>query len=127
VEILNVATAVEKIRSYLRRDTLRPYFVISDGTADFKKIFGDFEKIYISDFCAGDSPLDTDLLVEKLNTLTNNALVFGLGEYIFFTAQENILRSLQEKIFNRKVIFVCRGVANLLERLAGEDFRTCSH
>ncbi|MBR0261337.1 MAG: BREX-4 system phosphatase PglZ, partial [Selenomonadaceae bacterium] len=46
-----------------------------------------------------------------------------LGEYIFFTAQEEILRALQDKSFNRKVIFVCRGIANLLERLADEDFK----
>ena len=123
VEILSVTDAVKKIRIYLRHDTLRPYFVISDGAADLKKHFGDFEQIYISDICAGDFFVDTDLLVEKLNTLTNNALVFGLGEYIYFTGQENILRSLQDKNFNRKVIFVCRGVANLLERLADEDFK----
>ena len=123
MEILSIADAAKKIRLYLSRDTLRPYFVISDGNGDFKKFFGDFEKIYISDLCKGDFLLDTDLLVEKLNALTNNAVVLGLGEYIFFTAQEEILRALQDKSFNRKVIFVCRGIANLLERLADEDFK----
>lgn len=126
MESLSVSAAVEKIHLYLKRDTLYPYFVISDGDADFKKIFGDFKQMYIADFCAGDCPLDIDLLVEKLNMLPQNALVFGLGEYIFFTGQENILRSLQDRNFNRKVVFVCRGIANLLERLADEDvkFRT---
>lgn len=123
MEILSIADAVKKIRIYLNRDTLRPYFVVSDGNADFKKILGDFERIYISDICTGDFLLDTDLLVEKLDTLTNNTIVFGLGEYIFFTAQEEILRALQDKSFKRKVIFVCRGIANLLERLADEDFK----
>ena len=123
MEILSVEEAAKKIRLYLSRDTLRPYFIISDGAADFKKHFGDFDKIYISDLCKGDFLLDADLLVEKLNALTNNAVVFGLGEYIFFTAQEDILRALQDKNFNRKVIFVCRGIANLLERLADEDFK----
>ena len=123
MEILSIADAVKKIRVYLNRDTSRPYFIVSDGNADFKKIFGDFEQIYISDICTGDFFIDTDLLVEKLDTLTNNAIVFGLGEYIFFTAQEDILRALQDKSFNRKVIFVCRGIANLLERLADEDFK----
>ena len=123
MEILNVADAVKKIRIYLRRDTLRPYFVIADGNADFKKFFGDFEQIYISAFCLGDFFVDFDLLIEKLNALTKKAIVFGLGEYIFFTGQENILRSLQDKNFNRKVIFVCRGIANLLESLANEDFK----
>lgn len=123
MEILTVNDAVKKIRVYLSRDTLRPYFVISAEMAEFKKFFGDFEPIYISDICAGDFFLDTDLLVEKLNTPPNNAIVFGLGEYIYLTGQENILRSLQDKNFNRKIIFVCRGVANLLERLADEDFK----
>ena len=41
MEILNIAAAVEKIRLYLKRDTLRSYFVISDGKADFKKFFCD--------------------------------------------------------------------------------------
>ncbi len=123
MEILSIADVVKKIRIYLNRDTLRPYFVISDGNGDFKKFFGDFERIYISDICTGDFFIDTDLLVEKLDTLVNNAIVFGLGEYIFFTAQEDILWALQDRSFNRKVIFVCRGIANLLERLADEDFK----
>lgn len=123
MEILSVTDAVKKIRIYLSHDTLRPYFVISDGVADFKKSFDDLKQIYISDFCTGDFFLDVDLLVEKLNMLTNNALVFGLGEYVYFTGQENILRLLQDKNFTRKIIFVCRGIANLLENLADEDFK----
>ena len=126
MEILSLADAAEKIRLYLKRETSRPYFVIADSASvvdSFKKIFGDFEQIYVSDFCAGDSPLDTDLLVENLNALKNNALVFGLGEYIFFTGQEYILRAFQDRNFERKIIFVCRGVANALERLADEDFK----
>lgn len=126
VEILSVEDAAKKIRAYLKQQTLRPYFVIADcaaACAELKKIFGDCEQIYVSDFCRGDSPPDADLLVEKLKASEVNALVFGLGEYIYFTAQENILRALQDKNFNRKVVFVCRGVANLLERLADEDFK----
>lgn len=126
VENLTVAAAAEKIRTYLKRDTLRPYFVVADGMAetdDFKKIFGGLEKIYVSDFCAGDFPLDTDLFIEKLNGLKNDALCFGLGEYIFFTGQEDVLRSLQDRTFTHKIIFFCRGISNLLERLADEDFK----
>ena len=123
MEILSIEDAAKKIRIYLSRDTLRPYFIISDGAAEFKKFFGDFERIYISEICAGDFFIDTDSLIDKLNALTRDALVFGLGEYIYFTGQEDILRALQDKNFNRKVIFVCRGVANLLERLADEDFK----
>lgn len=124
MESLSIETAVKKIQIYLRRDDMRPYFVIADSAtecAELKKIFSDFEQIYISDFCASDSPLDTDLLVEKLRITAGNAICFGLGEYVYFTGQENILRSLQDKTFGRRVIFVCRGVANELERLADED------
>ena len=129
VETLTVEVAVKKIQIYLRRDDMRPYFVIANAATtctELKKIFSDFEQIYISDFCAGDSPLDTDLLVEKLRIAGDNALCFGLGEYVYFTGQENIFRMLQDRNFGRKVIFVCRGVANFLERLAEEDgkFRT---
>ena len=99
MEILSVADAVKKIRIYLGHDTMRPYFVISDDAADFKKSFDDLKRIYISDFCTDDFFLDVDLLVEKLNMLTNNALIFGLGEYIYLTGQENILHLLQDKNF----------------------------
>ena len=123
MEILSVADAVKKIRIYLGHDTMRPYFVISDDAADFKKSFDDLKRIYISDFCTDDFFLDVDLLVEKLNMLTNNALIFGLGEYIYLTGQENILHLLQDKNLMQKIIFVCRGIANLLESLADEDFK----
>ena len=126
VEILTAAAAADKIRIYLRRDTLRPYFVVADVAQECRelaKIFGDFNRIYVSDFCAGDSLLDSDLLVEELSRLTADTFCFGLGEYIYFTGQENILRSLQDKNFGQKIIFVCRGIAHLLERLADEDFK----
>lgn len=123
---LSFDDAVKKIRIYLRQDNFRPYFVIADGAAErekLKKFFKGLERIYVSDFCRGDVPLDTDLLIEKLNAPEGNALCFGLGEYIYFTAQENILLTLQDRNFNRKIIFICRGIANLLERLADADFK----
>lgn len=126
VEILSVEAAAKKIKTYLSRDTARPFFVIADGVTEcneLKNFFGNLEPLFISDFCSGDFLLDTDLLVEKLKGLERDALVFGLGEYIFFTAQENILRALQDRNFNRKIIFVCRGVTNFLERLGDEDFK----
>ena len=85
MENLSVEATAQKIRLYLSRDTLRPYFVISDVAAKcerLKKLFGGFKQIYISDLCAGDYLLDVDLLVERLKSLDNDALVFGLGEYI---------------------------------------------
>lgn len=130
MEILSVAEVAKKIQIYLQQSTMHPYFVVADGEAEYseltKILSACLEKIRISDFCAGDSPLDTDLLIEWLKSLSGNSFVVGLGEYIFFTAQENILRSLQDRSFNRKIVFVCRGVATLLERLADEDlkFRT---
>ena len=120
---LTVEEAAKKIRIYLNQDVFRPYFVISDDMQIFKEIFRDFKEIHISDFCAGDFLIDTDILFENLNGLTQNAVCFGLGEYIFFTGRENILRSLQDKNFNTKIIFVCRGIANLLESFADEDFK----
>lgn len=89
---------------------------------DAKKIFCEsFTQLYISDFCGGDLPLDTDLFIEKLDALENNVICFGLGEYIFLTAQENFLRNLKDKTFPNKIIFICRGISNFLERLADED------
>ena len=123
MENLTFEKATKKIRIYLNQDIFRPYFVISDDTQIFKEIFRDFKEIHISDFCAGDFLIDTDILFENLNGLTQNAICFGLGEYIFFTGRENILRSLQDKNFNTKIIFVCRGIANLLESFADEDFK----
>ena len=126
VENLSVEGAAKKIRIYLSREISRPFFVSADGAAEcdeLKNFLGNLEQIYISDFCAGDFLLDTDLLVEKLNGLERDAAVFGLGEYIFFTGQEKILRRLQDRNFNRKVIFLCRGVANVLERLADDDLK----
>ncbi|MBR6012950.1 MAG: BREX-4 system phosphatase PglZ [Selenomonadaceae bacterium] len=123
---LSVDEAVKKIRIYLGQSFFRPYFVVSDGVKEceeLQKNFKDFERICISDFCVGDFLLDTDLLIEKLKVLEKNALCFGLGEYIFFTGQENILRVLQDKNFSRKIIFVCRGISNLLERFADSDFK----
>lgn len=129
MEKLSVDEAVKKIHTYLGQSFFRPYFIVSEGIKEceeLKKIFKDFEKIYISDLCVGDFLIDTDLLIEKLKMLEKNALCFGLGEYIFFTGQENILRVLQDKNFSRKIIFVCRGISNLLECLADSDvkFRT---
>lgn len=125
MEILSVAAAAEKIRRYLKGNIFRPYFVVSDGAkecAELKKFFsGTLAQVYISNFCAGDSPIDEDLLVERLGALKRDAICFGLGEYIYFTAKEDILRRLQEREFKHKLIFVCSGVTNLLEQFVEED------
>ncbi|MBR1421804.1 MAG: BREX-4 system phosphatase PglZ [Selenomonadaceae bacterium] len=125
MENLNFESAVEKIHGYLNRDSLRAYFVISDRASEyenFKKIFSEsFEQIYISNLCAGDFFIDTDLLIEKLNSLEQNAICFGLGEYIYFTNHKDILKKLYDRSFNRKVIFICRGISSELENLALED------
>lgn len=124
MENLNVTEAADKIKRYLNRNTGYPYFVISDDvkkSKELKKLLVDFKSLYISDFCTDDSPVDADFFIEKLNSLTKNVVIFGLGEYIYFTGQENILRMLQDTNFNRKIIFFCRGIANFLENLAEED------
>lgn len=126
MEILNVEAAVKKIEIYLRQGNFRPYFVSVDDAAaceKLKKIFKDFGRIYVSDFCRGDTFPDTDELIDALKAVEKNSLCFGLGEYVFFSAHENILRALQDKNFNRKIIFICRGIANLLENLAEADFK----
>ena len=124
VESLSVKLAIKKISLYLKRDDMRPYFVIADDAttlAEFQKTFEDFERIYVSEFCTGDALLDSDLLIEKLQKGTENALCFGLGEYVYFSGQEHILSKLYDKNLERKMIFICRGIANLLENLSCED------
>ncbi|MBR2520312.1 MAG: BREX-4 system phosphatase PglZ [Selenomonadaceae bacterium] len=126
MENLSVEAAVKKIQIYLRQDNFRPYFVIVDGAAEcekLKKFFKNYERIYLSKFCRGDTFPDPDEFIDTLKTVEKNALCFGLGEYVFFTANENILRTLQDRNFNRKIIFICRGIANLLESLADADFK----
>lgn len=127
MQTLSIDDAAKKINTYLNRDTLQPYFVIADGMAECKKltkILGkDFKQIYISDECTEDFTLDADLFIEKLNALDQNALCFGLGEYIYFTGYENILRMLQDRSFHSKVIFFCRSITNFMEQLATEDVK----
>lgn len=110
VENLKVADGAKKIQIYLQQDNPLPYFVICDDANNFgklKKILGkDFEQIFLSELGAGDFLPDTDLLIKKLNALARNSLVLGVGEYVYFTGNENILRTLQDKNFNYKVIFL---------------------
>ena len=126
MESFNVSRAQEKIRAYLRQHNFRPYFVVVDCIAtveELKKSFEDLEQIYSSDFCNEDFPFDPDLLIDKLTLLEKDVVCFGLGENIRFTAQDNILLRLCDKTFNRKIIFVCRGISNLLKRLASNDLK----
>lgn len=126
MENLNVEGAAKKIQIYLSHYIPSPFFVSADGESDceeLKKIFGNLERVCVSDFCRGDFLLDTDFLIDKLNALEHDAIVLGLGEYIFLTGQEKILRRFLYRNFNRKIIFVCRGISNLLKRFADEDFK----
>ena len=110
MEVLNINFAVKKIQIYLRQENARPYFVIADCAvehAELKKFFKDFARIYVSDFCKGDTFPDTDELIDSLKNVSKNALCFGLDEYVRFSVHENILRTLQDKNFSRKIIFIC--------------------
>lgn len=117
--------AVSQIQDYLSHSNFRPFFVISERAADcekFRKIFGkSLTQIRISDFCVGDFLLDHDLFIEKLLALKTDAICFGLGEYIYFTSQEEILLSLYDRSFDRKIVFICAGISGLLTRLADRD------
>lgn len=124
MENLSIENAVKKIQTYLNQSFFRPYFVISDDpdeTRNLAKNFSDFRKIYVSDFCRGDTPLDGDLLIDELNNLETNAICFGLGEYVYFTGQKNIPATFRDRSFSRKVIFICRGISNLLEQMSEDD------
>ena len=126
METLSVEVAVKKIRLYLRQENSRPYFVAVDGAAEHDKLknfFKDFDRIYVSNFCRGDTFLDADELLDSLKVVKKNALCFGLGEYVRFTAHENILRTLQDRNFSRKIIFICCGITNQLESIAEADFK----
>lgn len=103
MEILRVEDAVKKIQIYFGQNNFRPYFVIVDGAVEcekLKKFFKGFERIHMSDFCRGDTFPDTDKLIDTLKTVEKNAICFGLGEYIYFTTQENILRTLHKHKMN---------------------------
>ncbi|MBR7025836.1 MAG: BREX-4 system phosphatase PglZ [Selenomonadaceae bacterium] len=126
MEQINISQATEKIRVYLRQNNFRPYFVAVDcasAVEELKKSFEDLDQIYSSNLCNEDFPFDRDSLIDKLTALEKDAVFFGLGECIFFTAQENILLHICERTFNRKIIFVCRGISNFLKRLAADDFK----
>ena len=69
METLSVEVAVKKIRLYLRQENSRPYFVAVDGAAEHDKLknsFKDFDRIYVSNFCRGDTFLDADELLDSL-------------------------------------------------------------
>lgn len=124
IQTLDVESVVAKIQNYLRRSTTRPFFVIADGAEErdeLKKNFSDLVQIYASDFCSGDLPLDFDALLDKLFLLSSPAIVYGIGEYIYFTGQARIFLSLQNKNFPQKVVFICRGIHDLIIRSAADD------
>lgn len=129
MENLSVEDVVKKIEIYFRQNTSRPYFVICDGATEFEKLqekFSHLEQIFISDFSKGDYLPNTDEFIENLSDLKNDAICFGVGEYVYFTGKENFIRKLQDKSFGKKIIFVCRHIAKFLESLTDEDikFRT---
>ena len=126
MENLNITDVARKIRVYLRQSSPLPFFISVDNGNDYnriKKIFGGFERVYVSDFCRGDCFLAADLLADKLNKLERDAVVFGLGEYVFFTGQERVLMRFQDRTYNRKIIFVCRGISDVLKQFAARDLR----
>ena len=124
MKMFDVEYVVAKIQNYLRQSTTRPFFIIADGAVErdeLKKHFNDLAQIYVSDFCAGDLPLDLDALLDKLFLLDSPAIVYGIGEYIYFTGQARIFPALQNKNFPQKVVFLCRGIHDLIVRSAADD------
>ena len=126
MENLSVEDATKKIEIYLKQSTSRPYFVICEDSAELKKLtknFSELEQIYLSYFSKGDYLPSTDIFIDSLLNLQNDAICFGVGEYVYFTGKENFIRKLQDKSFGRKIIFVCRRIAKFLESLADEDIK----
>lgn len=123
---LSVENAAKKIKIYFKQDTSRPYFVICDNAAEIESLkekFSSLEQIFISDFSKGDYLLNTDIFIDSLLNLQNDAICFGVGEYIYFTGKENFIRKLQDKSFGKKIIFLCSHIEKFLESLADVDVK----
>lgn len=126
MKIFNISQAQEKIRAYLLQSNFRPYFVAVECASDVEKIkkaFKDVNQINIADLCPEDFPFGGDSLIDTLNASERDTIFFGLGENIFFTAQENVLLMIYERTFNRRAVFVCRGITHALMNLTYNDFR----
>ena len=128
VEILKTNDALQKINIYLNQKNFTlPYFVIANGTAEtdnLKKLLPkSLKKYYLSNFFTDDRLLDIDIFIERLYSIKTDAVIFGVGEYIYFTGQAHLLRRLQDLHFHTKIIFFCRGATNLLEQVAAADLK----
>lgn len=112
--------AIDNIRTYLKSDNVYPYFVVVDGSDEYRHILTEFaslKKIRISSFCNNDSYPDTDSFYDAiLRDSGKGNLVLGVGEYITCGGNSDVLNKINGMVASHTVV-LCRGIKQEISRL----------
>lgn len=116
--------AIENIRSYLNSDNAYPYFVVVNGSKEYRLIlnkFASLKRIRLSSFCQADSYPNIDSFCDAIENLNGpGSLVLGVGEYISCGGTTNVLNRLKNMVASNTVV-LCRGIRQEVAKLNSAD------
>ena len=121
---VSVEEAVSKIHEYLHSDIAYPYFVVVEGSAEYKRILSScsaLTRVKASDYCGENSFANYDSLCDDIQNGGGQRILLGLGDCAALSGQANVLGRLMDLPINGKLVVFCRGVRTHIAKLSEID------
>ena len=115
--------AKAKISTYLNGADNHAFFVSADGAeyVELKNYLRELSAIRVGSFCYGDGLPDWDGFFDAARSSPKDAICLGVGESAALSGSYRVINRLRSQNFSKKLIVLCRGVKNFLQRLAVEN------
>lgn len=124
MRISSADEAQKKIEAYLAGEDKKSYFVAADGDEylQIKNKLTGLSTIRVGSFCYGEEVFPNfDELFDALKNLESESLCIGLGEAVLLTGKEQIIHRIRDRFFKKRIVVLCRGVKNILNKIAEDS------
>ena len=123
---MSISEAIHKIRTYLKSNSKKPFFVFADNSSEYTELFNalHLSEIRASDYCRDDDSLpDLDMLYDDLKQLDSDSIILGIGTTVKISGDPQIIGRIKDLTLPVKLVVLCRGIRGIVDELKKSDVK----
>ena len=123
---MSISEAIHRIRTYLKSNSKKPFFVFADNSSEYTELFNalHLSEIRASDYCRDDDSLpDLDMLYDDLKQLDSDSIILGIGTTVKISGDPQIIGRIKDLTLPVKLVVLCRGIRGIVDELKKTDVK----